>query len=253
MSTLSLLEIVKGRVSALDPSPLGALGAFQDIPAPKEVTRPPVLVFEVENLAAGIEQGIAVAADQALGSFDGLPVNSPTAAGKLSISSLERGSRGRPSFQVRLEEINRDEGGGNDETARAESGLLDLIDARGVVSKAPEPRPLVRVLRPGGDAPGTLVVNAVDPEPGIVTMAAALLMQGPALGRAASILARVCGAGTALLAVPADLQEAGKEAVAETNVDLLLVSPRYPNGLNELVARRAAARSSSGRMGIPSG
>lgn len=113
--------------------------------------------------------------------------------------------------------------------------LLERFDRLALSTYGPGARPLSSIL--GGDQPpSAVVVTAVDREPLLVSEGQLLRERRRDLAPALALLSRAAGGAKVLLAAP---RAQAKGLAEDLDVEVLAVGDRYPEGLDELVARRA--------------
>lgn len=117
--------------------------------------------------------------------------------------------------------------------------LVERVLAAGLLTREPDPVPLLRALHPkaGLDA---LVVAVIDREPGVSSSLQLWRENTADSVAAAALLGRVAGASKTLLAVPESMR-ADAESAAGDDVGVLPVPEIYPESLPPLLALRAGA------------
>ena len=125
----------------------------------------------------------------------------------------------------------------------AEVSLVrERLHEAGIWTCAPFPRPLLDLLgAPGPEAPGAVILSALDREPGLAVQARLLEDRAGDCAAALLLLKRVCGAKQALLALPEDRVEAWRDRLSLPREAVLPVPARYPESLPALLSFRAGA------------
>ena len=126
-----------------------------------------------------------------------------------------------------------------DPNSASDTALRNRIREAGVLTGALAPSPLVEAITAADD--DTLVVVAIDREPGLSATLACWADRRTDSARAARMLARAAGARRAVLAVPTSHAPAAADACAPEKVEVLAIPPEYPESLQPLVALRAGA------------
>jgi len=117
--------------------------------------------------------------------------------------------------------------------------LVERVKAAGLLTREPDPVPLLRALHPkaGLDA---LVVAVIDREPGVSSSLQLWRENTADSVLAAALLGRIAGAPKTLVAVPESMRAAA-ESAAGGKVGVLAVPAVYPEALPPLLALRAGA------------
>ena len=123
--------------------------------------------------------------------------------------------------------------------------LAERVKAAGLLTREPDPVPLLRALHPKAGL-DVLVVAAIDREPGVCSSLQLWRENTADSVLAAALLGRIAGAPKTFVAVPESLR-AEAESAAGSEVSVLTVPALYPESLPPLLALRAG---SIGRVAV---
>jgi len=211
----------------------------------KELPRPGLLSFP---LATGdgrpcvplVAEGQEVKAGEFLADDSTRRVIASPVSGKVAGVGLAPGLRGEPAGQAVFLEPFENTSPVAFDPMDPESGvpanLWDRIEEAGIITDCQTPRPLNEVIGPLSRTNiETLVILAVDREPSVASLLQTYRDNKDDAFAAARMLARISGAKTVMMALPAHLAQREPQKGA---VGILSVPPVYPESLEPLIALR---------------
>jgi Na+-translocating ferredoxin:NAD+ oxidoreductase subunit C len=221
-----------------------------------DLARPKELCFPRSAIPVGggspkVGVGDEVAPGQVLWSEAGVVLACPV-QGKVSSIGMApnlRGGASGPSICIEPAEGDTPAAWpGLDPASASVDQLVERLLAAGLLSREPDPRPLLTLLRPkaGLDA---LVVAAIDKEPGVCSSLQLWRENTASSVAAAALLGRIAGAPKTLIAVPEAMRGEAEAAAKAAGVGVLGVPTVYPESLPALLALRAGA---AGRVPVVS-
>jgi electron transport complex protein RnfC len=215
----------------------------------EELGMPPVLSFTAgaaggRSCKAAVEPGAEVEPGQPLFEGPAGPSFPCPVRGKVTGMADAPDIRGgRPGVALQVEPASDVLAGvfpGLDPRNTDRDALAARIREAGILTDEVRPRPLVDLLLPeSGEAPGTLVVLAVDREPGVSGALQLLRDSCRDAAHASALLGKISGSGKVRLAVPEDYAGEAGEACRPEGIEILTIPSRYPESLEPMVAARS--------------
>ncbi|MHC4942825.1 MAG: 4Fe-4S dicluster domain-containing protein [Planctomycetota bacterium] len=215
----------------------------------QEISPPDVLSFSLvqRNGICGtpmVKAGDTIAAGQLLAALDDGHVFPSPVDGEVTAVMTAPDIRGARTGQAVLVKSARDSSSDAfppmDPEAESVPHLIDRIKEAGLITDALRPKPLMEVIGPSsGMNVETLVILAMDREPGVSSAMQLFREKGKDALPAARLLGKIAGAKRILLAVPESMESEAKTLCGKDNFKILPVPPLYPESLESLVALRA--------------